>query len=200
MMKKKLLIFLVVLFLTQAMFAENFTIFTGTASTDTEFFGLSFGGEILGFLYINFDFFKYLKDDQSLYSDIPAENRGDFLAGSLNFELKLPIHLIPYLDKFDFIQPYILFGYGYGLENLSKEYFDLPDNNGKTGLSTKLRQFYSSGIGIVVMVSPSIGIKIDYRSLNISEHQGMGYSGRKISRISFGICLGKYKDSKEQAK
>jgi len=199
-MKKKLLIFLVVLFLTQALFAENFTIFTGTASTDTEFLGLSFGGEILDFLYINFDFFKYLKEDQSLYSGIPEENRGNFLAGSLNFELKLPIHLIPYFDKFDFIQPYILFGYGYGLENMSKDYFDLPDNDGKTGLSTKLRQFYSSGLGVVVMVSPSIGIKLDYRALNISENQGMNYSSRKISRISFGICLGKYKDTNAPTK
>lgn len=199
-MKKKLLIFLVVLFLTQAMFAENLTIFSGTASSKTEFFGMSFGGEILDFLYINFDFFTYIKEDESLYSEIPSENRGNFLAGSLNFELKLPIHLIPNLDKFDFIQPYILFGLGYGVENLAQDYFDLPDNNGKTGFSTKLRQFYSSGFGAIVMVSPSIGIKIDYRVLNISELQRMDYPSRKIFRLSFGICLGRYKDAVDPIK
>ena len=195
-MKKKLLIIVIFLFISQSILAEDFTIFTGTTSVNTEFFGLSFGGEVIDFLFINFDFFNYLKEDESLHSDIPAENRGKFLAGSINFELKLPLHLVPHLDKLDFIQPCIHFGLGYGMENLDREFTNVPDIDDKTGFFTKLRQFKSSGIGLVIMISPSIGIKIDYRTLKIAELERMGWPSRSFTRFYFGICLGKYKNKK----
>lgn len=194
-MKKELFISMIVLFLTQTVFAEDFTIFSGRASTKTQFFGVSFGGEIFDFLFINLDFFKYIKEDESLSSPIPEQNRGKFLAGSLNFDLKIPIHLIPHLDKLEFIQPYILLGYGLGIENLSNDYINFPDINGKKGFFTKTRQFYSSGFGVILMISSSIGFKMDYRMINISEHKKMEYPSRKFSRIYFGLCLGRYKES-----
>lgn len=169
--------------------AENLTMFTGVAANKTELLGASLGGDIWHFLQIQFDIFKYLEQDQSLYSSDPEQNRGDFLGISLNFALKIPIHLIPYLDKLDFIQPYVVTGYGFGLENLAGEYIALPDVNGKTGIFNKIRQFDSFGYGLIIMVVPKIGIKIDYRSIKISELKGMGYTSRKFARISFGICL-----------
>jgi len=196
-MKKKFLLLLVFLFVFKYSQAENLTIYSGTTSVNTQYFGATAGGDILDFLQMQIDFFKYLKKDQSLYSSIPGENRGDFLGISFNFALNLPIHLIPSLDKYDYIQPYILVGYGFGVENLSGDYMRVPDKDGKTGIFSKMRQFDSYGLGLVVMVTPQIGFKVDYRSVNISALEGMGYPSRKFNRFSFGVSFGSKKKTKK---
>lgn len=196
-MKKKFLFILIFLIAFEFSNAENFAIYTGRTSDEVQFLGTSIGGDILHYLQLQLDFFRYIQDDQALYSDNPEENRGDFLGVSLNFALKIPINLIPYLDKFDYIQPYILVGYGYGLESLASEYMDVPDADGKTGIFSKMRQFDSFGYGLIVMVASTIGLKIDFRSIKISEHEGMGYPSRKFNRISFGLCFGGYKEKRK---
>lgn len=192
-MKKTFLLLLVSLFTIGFLKAENFTLYTGKTSGHVGFAGVSAGGDVWHFLHLQFDFFKYLQQDQSLHSGIPEENRGDFLGASINFVIKIPIHFIPYLDKLDFIQPYILTGYGYGLENLAGEYLKLPDKYGNTNWFTKLRQFDSFGYGLILMLSPKFGIKVDYRSIRLPEQDRMGYYYRKFNRLSVGLCFGSYK-------
>jgi len=193
-MKKQTLLLVVIFFICfQFLSAENFTIYTGSTSKKIAFLGSTIGGDIWHFIQLQLDVFKYLQQDQSLYSAKPENNRGDFLGASINFALKFPIHLIPYLEKLDYIQPYIVAGYGYGIENLASEYINLPDKDGKTGFFSKLRQFDSFGYGIIIMITPSFGFKIDSRSIKISKDDGMGYPYRRFTRFSFGICFGKYK-------
>lgn len=169
--------------------AENLTIYAGKTSVKTNFWGISMGGDIFSFLQIQADVFKYFSQDQALYSPIKAENRGDFTAVSGNLVLKLPIHLLPHLNALEFIQPYVLRGYGAGLENLSSEYWDVPNIDGKSGILTKIRRFDVLGAGITIMIARKLGVKADYRSINIIEHKGMAYPARRFSRFSFGICI-----------
>lgn len=169
--------------------AESIYIYAGKTSVTTNFWGISLGGNIWSFLQLQVDAFKYFSQDQALYSEIKSENRGDLTSLSGNLALKLPIHLLPYCHALDFFQPYILRGYGAALENLSPEYWDVPDLNGKTGILTKIRRFDVLGAGAVIMVTPKIGIRVDYRSLNLIEHTGMGYPARRVNRFSFGICI-----------
>jgi len=193
-LKKTILFLALILMSLNLLNAESTTLYTGKTSTKAQYMGLTFGGDIWDFLQLQFDVLKYLKDDPDLHSDDPIFNRGNFLGVSLNFVLKLPIHLIPYLDQFDYIQPYLLTGRGYGLESLATEYFDQPNSvDEKSGIFSKIRAFDSFGYGLVVMVSPTFGIKVDYRSVNLAEHKGTGLQSRSFGRVSFGICFGAYK-------
>jgi len=198
---KKKIVFLALVFMTvHFMHAEGTTLYIGSTSTKAQLAGITFGGDIWDFLQIQVDFMKYIKEDPSLHVDDPAVNRGDFLGASLNVVLKMPIHLIPYLDQFDYIQPYILAGRGYGVESLVTDYFNNPnEGDQKTGVFNKIRGFNSFGVGVVVMLAPKFGLKLDYRSVNIAEHAGMGIAAgqagqaRSFHRISFGVCFGGYK-------
>lgn len=169
--------------------AQTFAVYAGKTSVETNFWGVSLGGNILSFLQLQVDVFKYINHDEALYSPVEAEDRSDFLGLSGNVVLKLPIHLLPYLHSLDFIQPFILRGYGAGLENLSSEYWDAPDLEGDTGVLTKVRTFDVWGGGVVIMITRKLGIKADYRSLDIPELENMGYPARRINRFSFGICF-----------
>lgn len=192
MVRKKLFLSLLILFVFfEISWAENFTIYSGTTSNEIGLIGVTLGGDVLDFLNMNIDVFKYLKKDQSLYSGIPSESRADFLGASINFNLRFPIHFIPYLDRLDFIQPYLLVGYGYGTESFASEYFQIEDKNGRSGIFSKLRQFDSFGYGIIIMLTKTAGIKVDFRSIKISDHEGMGFPGRRFSRFSLGLCFGK---------
>lgn len=174
--------------------SETLTIYTGVTSKKTTFLGASLGGEIFPYLNLYIDGFKYLKNDEELYSPEPEKNRGDFGALSINIKLRFPIDLLPYLDKFDYIQPYIVAGYGYGIENFSGAYHQIPDKNNKTGFFTKVIKFHSFGYGIIFMLSQTTGIKIENMKLNLNELERMGYPARQISRFSLGICF----ESKKQ--
>jgi len=188
-MKKAVIVLLLGLLAAGFSRAENLSIYAGKTSVKTNYWGISLGGDIWSFLQLQVDVFKYFSQDQDLYSPIKAENRGDFLGVSGNFVLKIPIHLLPSLHDFEFIQPYVLRGYGAGLENLSSEYWRVPDVNAKTGLLTKIRRFDVLGAGITIMVTRKLGVRADYRSTNIIEHKGMAYPARRFGRFSFGICI-----------
>jgi len=191
--KKALIGFGIVLASAIALRAEAFTLYTGKAN-NTKYAGFAFGGEIGDFLQLQIDVMKYLKDDPSLHSDLPELSRGDFLGVSGNFVLQIPLQLIPHLNRFDYIRPYILVGRGIASENIGGNYNDAPNPvDGKTGIFNKLRSFSSFGYGLVVMISPAFGLKVDYRSLNLSAHTGLGLPGRKFNRLSIGICFGPYK-------
>jgi len=185
-------IFFLALFLitVAAIEAESATIYTGVTSNKARYMGISLGGDIFPYLQCQIDVLKFTKKDSSLYSDTPEENRSDFLGASLNFALRLPIHLIPNLDRLRFIAPYVLAGYGAGLENLSTAYFEVPNADGNSGFITKLRPYHSFGGGLIVMLTPRLGVKFDYRSMSMPGLAKMGYPSRKLSRFSFGICLG----------
>jgi hypothetical protein len=170
--------------------AENITLYAGTTSSKARYVGVSLGDDIFPYLQCQIDVLKFTKKDSSLFSDIPEENRSDFLGASLNFALRIPIYLIPHLDRLRFIAPYVLAGYGAGLENLSTAYFDVPNADGKTGFVTKLRQYHSYGGGLIVMLTSRFGVKFDYRSMNMPGLVKMGYPSRKLNRFSFGICIG----------
>lgn len=173
--------------------AENFTLYAGNANK-TQFFGFAMIGEIGDFLQFHFDAMKYLKKDQSLFSDIPARDRSDLLGVSGLFVLKLPIHLLPYLDRLDYIQPYLSTGAGLAVESLTADYNDAPNAaDGGTGLFRKIRTFFSFGYGVIVMISAEFGIKIDFRKIDMTAHSGMGLPARKFDRISVGVCFGPYK-------
>jgi hypothetical protein len=188
---KKLALFLGLLITFSAFTeAENLTIYTGTTSTKVPDFGVTLGDYLFPYLQFQLDIFKFTGEDKALTSDDPALDRGDFLGGSLNFALKLPIHLLPRLDRLAFLEPYVLVGYGGGLESLKSAYFDVPNSEEKTGLMTKLREYRSYGAGLIVMLTDSFGIKLDYRSINISELKEMAYPSRHFNRYSFGICVG----------
>lgn len=192
-MKKALIGFGIVLASAAALGAEGFTLYTGKAN-NTSYLGVAIGGDIGDFLQLQIDMMKYLKDDPSLHSDVPELSRGDFLGVSGNFVLKFPLQLIPYLDRFDYIQPYISVGRGIAAENTGAAYNDAPNPvDGKTGIFNKLRPFKSFGYGLLIMITSKFGLKVDYRSVNLSEHKGLGLPGRKFSRLSFGICFGPYK-------
>lgn len=193
-MKRKAGLIIIFLFIPIAAQTENLTLYTGTTSVGTQIAGASVGGDIWDFLQAQLDFFKYLNEDPDLFSEFPENNRGDFMGASINFTLKIPIHLFPYMDKFDFIKPYVLVGYGYGLENLKSEYLNVPDKNGKSGIFSKLRQYDSIGFGLIVMISSTVGVKADYRTINISEHQGMSFPKRSLNRFSVGFCFGGKKE------
>jgi hypothetical protein len=183
--------------------AENTTLYSGKASTSTQYIGITMGNDALDFLQLQFDVLKYLKDDPALHSEDPKLGRGDFLGVSLNLVLKLPIHLIPSLDSFDYVQPYIVVGRGYAAESLSVDYYDTPTaGTGKTGFFNKLRSFSSFGCGLVVMITPSFGLKFDYRTMKLAELSGLGADGaaRKINRLSVGLCFGAYKKEVKKPK
>jgi len=198
-MRKTVLVFLLVFILWGTSMAqktrrkgENVTVYTGytgSSADNTQLVGVTFGGDIWHFLQLQVDFFKYLKEDQNLFSSDPTLDRSDFIAVSGNLVLKIPIHLAPYLDKLEFINPYVLIGYGYGLESFNKDFFDVPDSEGNTGLWSKARQFDSFGFGVIVWPLPTIGVKLDYRSVKISEHEAMSWPARKFNKISIGICF-----------
>ena len=200
-LKKTILFLALILMSLNLLNAEGQTLYAGKTSNKTQYVGLTLGGDIWDFLQLQFDVMKYLKDDPGFYSDDPKFNRGDFLGVSLNFVLKLPIHLIPYLDQFDYIQPYLLVGRGYGLESLAADYFNQENSvDKKSGIFSKIRAFDSFGYGLVVMVSPTFGIKVDYRSMNLAEHKGSGLQSRSFNRVSFGICFGAYKKPIQKVK
>ena len=196
-MKKGLIFLFLIIITLQTSTAENLTLYTGNTSRNIKYVGCTVGGDILHFLQMQLDVFKYLKNDTdpALYSVNPEENRGDFLGVSINFALKLPIHLIPGLDRYDFVQPYISSGIGYGWENLSGQYMGTENADGNSGLFTKMRKFGSLGVGIVGMISQTFGVKIDFRHLNINELTKMNYQKRSFSRLSIGICFGRYKSA-----
>jgi hypothetical protein len=187
MMKKKFLFFLIFLISAQFLRAEYFTAYAGRTSIKTNYWGVSIGDTIWSYLQFQVDFCKYLNRDESL----EPKDRGDYLGLSGNFVLKLPIHLLPHLYKLEFVQPYILTGFGYCLESTSSGYLDRPDKNGKTGLLSKTRQFNSLGVGLIIMIIPKMGLKIDYRSVKISDHtKDMDdQPARRFNRISFGLCF-----------
>jgi len=194
-MKKRVGVFVLLLFFSGFSFGEEvFSLYAGMTPNKTTLVGLSLGGDILHFLQMQVDLFKYLKRDFSLHDADARVDRGDFAGLSLNFVLKLPIHLLPYLDEWDFFQPYILTGIGYGLENLNSKYFKVPTKDGKTGIFSKMRRFATFGVGFNIMVGPRLGIKIDARTFTISGHDGMRYSSRHITRFSLGLCFGSYKE------
>jgi hypothetical protein len=170
--------------------AESITFYAGISSSKARYVGVSLGGDLFPYLQCQFDVLKFTTKDSSLFSDIPEKNRSDFLGTSLNFALRLPIYLIPHLDRLRFIAPYVLAGYGAGLENLSTVYFDVPNADGKSGLITKLRPYHSYGCGLIVMLTSRFGVKLDYRSMNMPGLVKMGYPSRKLNRYSFGICIG----------
>lgn len=170
--------------------AERVTFYAGATSSDARYVGASLGGDLFPYLQLQFDIFKFTEKDNSLYSENRAEDRSDFLGASLNFALRLPIYLIPGLDKLNFIYPYLLAGYGAGLENLSSVYLEVPDVDGDTGIFSKLRQYHTYGAGLVIMLTSKFGLKFDYRNVSMPGLTGMGYSSRKFSRYSFGICIG----------
>lgn len=188
---KKMMLFLGLLLSFSAFTkAEHLTIYTGTTSTKVPYAGVTLGDYMFPYLQFQIDIFKFTGRDEALSADDPALNRGDFVGGSVNFALKLPLHLLPRLDRLAFLEPYVLVGYGGGLESLKSAYFDVPNNEGKTGLMTKLRRYRSYGAGLIVMLTYNFGIKLDYRSINISELKEMGYPSRHFNRYSFGICVG----------
>lgn len=169
---------------------ETLTLYTGLASSKAQYVGASVGDDVFPFLNFHLDLHKYTKNDQSLYSAIPEENRGDFLGLSLNLALKFPIYLLPHLDRLELIEPYLLVGYGVGLENLNGNYMSLPDAEGHTGILSKLRQYHSLGTGMIVWITRVFGVKFDVRKINIKELEGMNYPARTSYRYSFGICFG----------
>jgi len=170
--------------------AENLTIYTGATSHKVSVAGVSLSDYLIPYLQFQLDVFKFTGKDKALHSDDPALNRDDFIAAAFNVVLKLPIHLLPHLDRLAFLEPHFLVGYGFGLESLRSAYFDVPNNEEKTGLFTKLRQYRSYGAGLVVMLTYNLGLKIDYRSIGISELKGMGYPARRFNRVTFGVCFG----------
>ncbi len=184
-MKKAVIVLLLGLLAAGFSRAETVSLYAGKTSVKTNFWGISLGGNIWSFLQLQADVFKYFSQDQAL----EAENRGDFLGVSGNIVLKIPIHLLPYLHKLEFVQPYILRGYGAGLESLSSEFWNIPNNEGKTGVLTKIRRFDTLGAGIVVMITRKLGVKADFRSLKIIELEAMAYPARRVNRFSFGICF-----------
>jgi hypothetical protein len=196
-MKRIIVCLLVGACLSLSVYAETWTLYTGTASNKTTYFGISLGGNIWSYLQLQFDISSLLQKDgdSSLqYINEKTFKLNDFYGASFNLTLKFPIHLLPYMEDFDYIQPYILTGYGYGLENSTTEFFNNKNTvNKKTGLFSKLRQFDSFGFGLIVMLGPSVGIKIDSRMIKIEAHEGMSLSGRKFNRFSIGLCLGAYK-------
>ena len=173
-----------------AMNAEILTLYTGFTSIDTRYLGATLGGDVFPYLQFQLDVFKFTNKYETLSSDIPEQDRSNFLGASLNFALKLPIYLIPHLDRLSFLEPYILVGYGAGLENLKGVYLEVPNADGNTGFFTKLRSYHSYGAGLVVMLTSGFGVKFDYRSINMPGLEKMGYPSRKFNRFSFGICLG----------
>jgi hypothetical protein len=193
---KKSIILVTALVLTWTMLgAEGLTLYMGKTSAKARYYGVSIGGDIWDFLQLQFDVMKYFREDPTLHSEDPALNRGNWLGASFNIVLKLPLHLIPYMDRFEYIQPYLLSGYGYGLESLAAEYIDQEDANGNSGLFSRLRPYRVLGAGLVIMISPMFGLKIDYRTFNLSEQKDIGLPGRSFDRISIGICFGPYKTS-----
>lgn len=201
MIKKVCFLLFFALGLYNFTFAEGITFFTGTTSKKVTFGGTNFGGEIIDYLQWQLDAFKYIKKDPDLSTDNPLTDRGDFLGISLNFALKLPIHLIPYLDQFDYIQPYIVQGYGFCLESLAGDYLSAINKvDNKSGVFSKVRSFNSFGYGVVFMISPAVGIKVDSRSVNINEHKGMALEKRKFTRFSIGLSFGTYKEPVKRIK
>ncbi len=195
-MKKKILFLIMLLFMlhitqaqTETKKSENLTLYYGSGANNTKVAGASMGGNIWHYLQFQLDVFKYLNQDMNFYSVNPSEDRSDFLGLSGNVALKIPIHLIPSLDRLEFVQPYILIGYGYGIESIKGEFIKEPDSEGNTGIFSKIRQFDSIGTGIIIWVLPTVGIKVDYRSIKLSEHEKMGFPKRKFNRISLGICF-----------
>ena len=173
-----------------AMNAEVLTLYTGFTSIQTRYVGATFGGDVFPYLQFQFDVLKFTNKYETLASVIPEQDRSNFLGVSLNFALKLPIYLIPHLNKLSFLEPYILAGYGAGLENLKQIYLDVPNADGKIGFLTKLRSYHSYGAGLVVMLTSGFGVKFEYRSIKMPGLEKMGYPSRKFNRFSFGICFG----------
>jgi len=173
--------------------AENFTLYAGNANK-TQFLGLAISGDVGDFLQFHFDLLKYVKKDQNLISDNPKLDRSDLLGASGTFVLKLPIHLLPYLDRLDYIQPYLSAGTGLAIESTSAEYNDAPGAvDGGTGVFRKVRTFFSFGYGVIVMIATEFGIKLDFRTIDMAAHSGMGLPARKFDRVSVGVCFGPYK-------
>ena len=202
-MKKGIWGLVVVLLAVPLAGQEKTTLYTGRATTNTQYGGFTFGNDVFDFLQIQFDVLKYLKDDPALHRDDPSLSRGDFLGVSLNCVLKLPIHIIPLLDSFDYIQPYIVAGRGYAVESLTTDYYEAPSpGNGKTGVFNKLRSFSSFGYGLVVMITPALGLKLDYRTMKLGELSRLGADGaaRKINCLSVGLCFGTYKKEVKKPK
>jgi hypothetical protein len=188
-------IFLVLIFLLVAglLRAEHFTLYAGRTSVKTELWGVALGADdIWSFLQFQMDFFKYMNKDKEtpgLFSEDPALNRSDFLALSGNFVLRIPIHLLPHLYKFNFIEPYISKGIGACLESTATAFMDVLDLKGKTGVFSKIRRFDSFGGGVIIWVIPKMGLKLDFRSIKIAQNKNMNWPARKFSRFTFGLCF-----------
>jgi hypothetical protein len=192
-LKRVALVAVVIVLSWTALAAEGLTLYFGKASTQTQYYGVSIGGDIWDFLQLQFDVMKYAKQDPALRNDDPALSRGDWMGASFNIALKLPLHLIPSLDRLEFIQPYILTGFGYGLESFAADYLERTAPNGKSGLFNWLRPYRALGVGVIVMLSPTVGVKLDYRTLTLNEQADLLLPGRSFNRLSVGICFGPYK-------
>ncbi len=188
-MKRVLVILFFLGFAWRVGVCEHLSVAIGRTSVNTNFWGVSLGGDAWHFLQIQLDAFKYMNKDVALSSPLPELSRGDFLGLSGNLVLKLPIHFLPKLDRLDFIQPYVSAGLGFGLESLNSEYLQAEDAAGKSGFLSKMRLFSSLGGGVIIMVIPVMGIKFDFRSLNVREHEGLQLPARRFNRFSFGICF-----------
>ena len=194
-MKKVWVVLFLVFGLTHFAAAENMTLSIGNAKS--QFAAVALGGNIWDFLQLQLDVMKYLKDDTdpALQNPDPKLSRSDFLGVSVVVALKLPIHLIPGLDRFEFIQPYISAGRGYGLESLKTEYNDAPNAGAdqKTGFFNKMISFNTLGGGVLFMIAPKFGVKLDYRQMSLAEQKGIPLPARKMTRISIGVAFGAYK-------
>lgn len=184
-------LFLALVLVTRAALnAEGFTLYTGFTSIHTRYLGATVGGDVFPFLQLQLDAFKFTTKYEALESPMPEQDRSGFSGVSLNCALKIPLYLIPHLDRLRFLEPYVLVGYGAGIESLKKAYLDVPNSDGKVGLFTKLRYYHSYGAGLIVMLTSRFGVKFDYRSINMPGLDEMGYPSRKFNRFSFGLCLG----------
>ena len=191
-MKKVWVVLFLVVGLTHFAVAENMTLSIGQAKA--QFASVALGGNIWDFLQLQLDVMKYLKDDPGFQNADAKLSHGDFLGVSLVVALKLPIHLIPGLDRFDYIQPYISAGRGYGLESLEAGYNNEPNvGDQKTGFYNKMIAFNTLGGGVLFMIAPKFGVKLDYRQMSLAEQKGIPLPARKMDRISIGVAFGAYK-------
>jgi len=169
---------------------QNTSLYFGRASNQAQLLGVTFHNEVLDYLLFQIDVWKYLNKDQALVTNDVFTDRGDFLSFSGTVALKLPIHLIPYLEMLELFQPYVLSGYGFGVESINLDYLFASDSETENNFLTKLRGYKSFGLGCFIMVSSRFGIQIDYRTISIASQEKMGWPNREFKRISVGAVFG----------